>query len=419
MIGQSILISVLVFVIPATPAHGAEPGVPSNTVESFERAMEPLTGLTLLENSASQGATGQPLATNAGAISHPSSSRFLTDSVASSRISQRGRSASCVEASESTTIPLFLWTEVPKEELGVSPTKWRAFYTRMLNFVLGNCINSRTTRLILRVIHPNFPVARPMWNNLDESPLFTELLSKLPDDIDLQLYPYLGGRSSPAAWATQSTLSDPLDGVFNYAVAWNTKLASLNITSRFTGIVLDLEEDYPWDWTHIAGVKANHSTQIPSLGVSIGFDEIVKLKRLAPFVDDFYMQMYDFYTREVRHVTSNYTTSPFVLYRDNPVELANWLKAEVLADPDLFAIYRRYRKQIYVMWSTQNRGSSDCIYPLRGTCGSHYEFGLFSAKSFNQFIRLITTDPQFLLFHGVQGHGLFEFDLIRNDWIPV
>ena len=328
-----------------------------------------------------------------------------------------GGNASRACGNRLSPIPLFLWTEVPKDELGVSHTNWEAFYTSMLNYILGNCINANTTHVILRVIHPNFPVADPMWSNIYASPMFTHFISKLPAGIQLRLYPYLGGRSSPASWAAQSVLSDPLDGVFQFAVSWNARLAAMNYTSVFSGIVFDLEEDYPWNWTHVAEVKANYTPLIASVGVSIGFDEIVKLKQLAPFVDEFYMQMYDFYTRETQHITSNISTSPFVEYPDNPMVIAEWLKTEVLTDPDLFAIYRRYRKNINIMWSTQNKGSSECIYPLRGTCGSHYEFGLFNPNAFNRFMQIVTSPREFPLFQGVTGHGLFQFDLIRKDWV--
>jgi hypothetical protein len=328
--------------------------------------------------------------------------------------------STCSSARDLSPVPLFLWTEVPTQQLGDSRSAWSAFYRRMLHYVLGNCIRAETTRVILRVMNPAFPSTNPMWADPRTSPMYTDFISGLPPGIDLQLYPYLGGSRGPAAWAAYSeTNSDPLEGVFNFAILWNSELASLNTTSRFTGIVLDLEEDFVLDWEHVGALKQVYNSQIPFLGVSIGFDEVVKLKQLAPYVDHFYMQMYDFYTRDIRRITSQYETSPFVIYRDNPAAIAQWLKVEVLTYPDLFAIYRKHRSKIYIMWSTQNRGSSDCIYPLRGTCGSHYEFGLFKPESFNEFMRLITADSPFRLFPGVQGHGLFQFDLLRTDWVPA
>jgi hypothetical protein len=350
----------------------------------------------------------------------PGSRVGITQPEPQSTVSSREAASSCGAVRELSPVPLFLWTEVPTEQLGDSRSAWRAFYRRMLNYVLRNCIRAETTRVILRVMNPAFPATNPMWADPKTSPMYTEFISKLPPGIDLQLYPYLGGRRGPAAWASYSeSNSDPLEGVFNFAILWNSELALMNATSLFTGIVLDLEEDFVLDWSHVGGMKARYIPQIPYLGVSIGFDEVVKLKQLAPFVDHFYMQMYDFYTRDIRHITSTYETSPFVIYPNNPVAIAEWLKVEVLTDPDLFAIYRKYRSKIYIMWSTQNKGSSDCIYPLRGTCGSHYEFGLFSPESLNQFFQLVTTHPEFRLFPGVQGHGLFQFDLLRTDWVPA
>ena len=326
----------------------------------------------------------------------------------------------CVVRNETTEIPLFLWTEIPTEAIGTSPRAWRAFYARMLGYVTDNCINARSTRVILRVVHPRFPAALPMWERASISPMYTELISKLPRGVDLQLYPYLGGRSSPASWALESPSgSGPLDGVYNFAIRWNTGLEELNCTARFTGIVLDLEEDFPWDWVTVNETKWRYKEQIPSLGVSIGFDEYAKLKLLSPFVDIFYLQMYDFYTQSVRHITKELATSPFSANRDNPRAIAEWIRDEVLTDPDMFAVYRKYRKRIYIMWSVQAKGSSDCIYPLKGTCGSHYECGLFSPASFNHFMNLVTNDPRLTLFPGVMGHGIFQFNLLRTDWLST
>jgi hypothetical protein len=184
---------------------------------------------------------------------------------------------------------------------------------------------------------------------------------------------------------------------------------------RFTGIVLDLEEGMKISAELIAAVKSRYN-DILYLDVTIGFDDVKLLTKLRPFVDHFYLQFYDLYTQTQSKVTASVETSPFITFRNDPVGLANWIKTEILEMPGMNKMYKESPHQLYIMWSSQNKASTDCLYPLKGSCGHDIGFGTWTPKAFNSFINLITNNPQYNLFPGVGGHGIFEFDLMPTGW---
>ena len=316
-------------------------------------------------------------------------------------------------------IPLFLWTEIPVGQLESSELEWRKFYESLYKYIMGNCINAQTTRLILRVINPNFPNERPMWTHPATSPLYTELISKLPDNIQLYMYPYLGEPDDTLAWSSQSSLGRPLYGVYSCVNKWNLGMEAMGSTRRFIGIVLDLEEEIEMNDRHVKKLKQKYPG-IPYLGVSIGFDQVGLCYKLNKFVDHFYMQMYDFYMPGVIGLTKNALTSPFVIHRHDSGAMREWIKRVAFRDRDVQDLYRTLAKKMYIMWSGQNAGSANCMYPLNEKCGHSYDFGTWSAEKFNEFISIITTNHHSIgrvLFPKVAGHGLFEFDMMRKSWV--
>ena len=147
-----------------------------------------------------------------------------------------------------------------------------------------------------------------------------------------------------------------------------------------------------------------------TLSVSIGYDQLGRLGGMAPYVDYFYLQLYDFYTKSVSGIDKT-SQSPFLIHRDDPPALTKFIDQEVLsAVPNLKNVYSQYAKQIMIMWSGQNMSGTNCLYPLNGNCGANHEFGLWKADKFNDFLRTNN------LFQNVAGVGLFEFDLIPAQW---
>ena len=318
----------------------------------------------------------------------------------------------------SSSIPLFLWTETPNKTLR-SLQDWNQFYQRMLRFVQGNRVNIRTTDLILRVLNPIFESEGVLlWDHPRSSPMFSEIISKLPDGVNLKFYPYLGDEGDRIAWQRLSNSGDPLEGAFVLASRWNRAMSELGCQKKFTAIVLDHEEFRNSNEIKLVKddiVRYKLKYGIPEVTMSIGYDDVGRFYRYRKVIDAFYMQLYDIYTKTISRITQSALTSPYSLNENNPRAVIDFLKTEVLFDPDVNDIYKTFGKQMYIMWSTQHSGSSDCLYPLEGTCGANFEMGTWGPNTANQFLYLASCQSP-KVFPSVRGHGLFQFNLIPTSW---
>ena len=94
---------------------------------------------------------------------------------------------------------LFVWAEWP--ELS-GPSDWTSYYRKLLAFVHGNCGNFAVGKLVVRVTNPTIT---GLWTVSTSSVFYTELLSKLPSNVQLSVYPYLLDAGARAAWSSTGT----------------------------------------------------------------------------------------------------------------------------------------------------------------------------------------------------------------------
>ena len=280
-----------------------------------------------------------------------------------------------------------------------------------------------TNELVLRILNPTYEnEGLAIWGGaVSESPMYTELIAHIPDHVTLKFYPYIGEEDDQVAFASLSVSGDPLEGVYALASRWNEELALLGSTKAFTGIVFDFEEfgdALSVDEIAIAHYKETY--QIPEISLALGFADMATFYRFQPFIDTFYMEVYDINARDAegiitKRITKTSETSPYSLNPENPGAVIDFLRECVLYDPDLMEMYNTFGDQIFIMWSTQNAESAECLYPLRGKGGANCELGTWSPAVANNFLRL-AMNPSEGLFPNVRGHGLFQFDLIPLSW---
>jgi hypothetical protein len=197
--------------------------------------------------------------------------------------------------------------------------------------------------------------------------------------------------------------------VFKWANDWNKFLPGV----KFTGVVFDNEEfgggagGPLLTATNAAALKSKFA--IKNIGLAVGFDGVGKFATM-PWIDQFYMEMYDFYT-PAAYIDAS-PQSRFVQYVNNPGPLVDYITNQVLSAGQL-DLYRQYASKVHAMWSTQSLGTN-CIYPLGTNCGINNEFGVWSAAGFTSF--LSTVKAKSPIFASLAGHGLYEFDLIPTSW---
>ena len=345
----------------------------------------------------------------------PSTSPMTSSMSTNSTVIPESLSAGCLSTAAMPSVPLFLWTEIPQGMTTLS--QWRQFYRRLLAFVRANCANIQVTRLVLRVLHPHYiPGALQVYWPPASAPLWTDLLSQLPSNIELILYPYVETAFEWNQWMGLTETSDPIQGVFAFAQLWNGFLSKQNANVRFTGITIDMEEITGNSIPSVNSAPLINSWKrqygISEFGVSVGFDATGKVGALAGHVDAFYLQFYDFYY-PVPYVDSS-PKSPFILYANNPQALADYVLQRVVS-AKMSTVYSTYRNQIYAMWSIQNL-NANCLYPLHGVCGANWEFGGWTPSAFNEFIRIIKSRSE--LFGGFKAHGIFQFSFVPLNWWP-
>jgi hypothetical protein len=307
-----------------------------------------------------------------------------------------------------------------------------SLYKRLAVFIEANCVNMRTTTLVVRVVHPMYPSATdPMFWPPSSSPLFTELISKLSlnsgEKIKILLYPYVMEDEDRTEWV-QFALSERAtprlnndlsvyDGIFAFTKAWQDSVAGSS-SFMVDGFMLDYEEisdhmgtEHLFDFT--AASVEPYKTAFPTvkLGISVGYDDATKIKNFDPFVDYFHLQVYDFYY-PYEGADKSQKDSIFEVNKDDPRGLLSTILANVLT-PAVLQAYARRQDKIKLMWSTQTLSLRNCLYPLRdGSCGQNYEFSWNPVK-FNEFIQMVLADEQL----GQFEHGIYTYNFMRQDWL--
>ena len=323
-----------------------------------------------------------------------------------------------VEEIAVSPFPMSIWTETPNRSLH-DIEDWQKFYSRMASFVRGNRVGIEASEIILRVLNPTFSSnGTNLWADPSTSPMMTHLISTLENEnVALQFYPYMGEDEDLAAWAGIADSGNPLEGVFVLAHRWNKALEQKGSPHRFKGIFLEIDEfphhDFSFNRKNVNQWKDKYDIQTISIGIH--YEDYHTFHKYESFVDYFYSGAFDLYTESAKRITLRPETSPFVQNPTNPLPVIEFIKNEVFHDPKVVEMYTRYGNKIILVWSVQNKGSTVCIYPLRGSCGHNYEAGTWGPDVAHSFFAEITAKKG--IFENVAGHGIFEFDLIPNSWV--
>lgn len=300
-----------------------------------------------------------------------------------------------------------LWAEWPSLDEGA----WPEYFRRLLSFVRSNCGKLRVDRIVLRILDPEFQSDRGnLWQISVESSFFKDFLILLPKQVEVHVYPYLMERMSAKRWSDSMQAEAPLEATFKFAREWNDLLEANGVKARIAGVVTDKEERKFFadeiDMLHI--YKAKYSSPGHAklrFGWAIGFDSVGSIDGTSPLVDDFYVEMYDFYINGI--------VPPVVVeaHSHDPDSFLRILDDKVWT-PHI-PKYTLYPNIVFV-WSLQHRASSDCNFPLPdGTCGERVDFGSWSVSDFNQFLdKLDNKHPVF----AQRLHGLFQFNYLPLSW---
>jgi hypothetical protein len=236
--------------------------------------------------------------------------------------------------------------------------------------------------------------------------------------IEFVLFPYMMTPAARISWGRYiGKIYAPLDGAMQFMQRWNVLITNSGFRSKFKGLVFDYEERrkgwgvYPaidLDRGTIARLKNTYGWF--ELGVTIGWDHVSMFDAM-PWVDKWYMQMYDLYDR--RGPMDRTERSPFIIYRNNPQGLVNYL-LNVLITPYMKNQYTKYAEKLMAMWSLQSP-NNQCLYVYtNGVCVGNSEFGLWNGSSFNLFInKLMASWPVMRTIK----HGLYHFALLPTSWL--
>jgi hypothetical protein len=276
----------------------------------------------------------------------------------------------------------------------------------MLSFINGNCAGLRVTRVILRVLDPYFGGNGQLWLPSTSSIVYTAFLSKLPSNVQLYVYPYLLEAPSRQNWIKYAGTASSLEAVYKYATAWNGVLAKASSALRFSGVVTDGEEKVGFidELPSVPGWKAAYGM---TFGLAIGYDMTGSFLLYDKYVDQYYMEMYDFYNPS-NGATFDYASSSLL---NNPTAFVSLLMNTIL--PSI--ILNKYNSKCVFMWSNQQNNPAGCLYNLGGlNCGVNNDFGIWSPSAVNQFL------AQVKLAHPIfasQPHAFFQFSFTPPSWM--
>lgn len=305
--------------------------------------------------------------------------------------------------------PFVLWTEWPTLEIG----DWPQYFEKLLSFVNENCLGIKMTRLVMRVLNPQFQNERGLlWQVTNDSSFWKDFMRHLPSSVEVFFYPYL---ADVRHWTRGMNVHVPLEGAFKFTKKWNDLLEQNGVSHRIAGLVLDKEEGslFLADLRHLQEFKSRYSSPgQPELkfGLAVGFDSVGSVSSFPPAVDDVYVEMYDFYVQG--------STDPVIRVEadqngalNNPDRFIDILDQTVWYQ--YLRQYGRYSNLIF-MWSLQNRKTSACLYSLPDrTCGERVDMGAWTPNAFFQFIdRVKERHPVF----SQRQHGLFQFNFTPIEW---
>ncbi len=207
-----------------------------------------------------------------------------------------------------------------------------------------------------------------------------------------------------------------ITAVYKYVRWWNSELAKVNCPVKFEGVVADIEEKVTLNPDELVQIKKDYP-DIPYFEVTIGFDDVRWVYKYHAHVDQYYLQMYDFYAPYVKDMCRTREYSPFLVHRDQPEAMYEWIREQVIQRledvRDLFS--SRHVGKLYLMWSTQNADSWSCMYPVvNNRCGHSFDFGTWTGKAFSRFLAIVSGKDS--VFAKFAGHGIYEFLFIPQSW---
>jgi len=214
------------------------------------------------------------------------------------------------------------------------------------------------------------------------------------------MYPYMLASADQAAWKLVSGTT-PLEGVFKYTSQWNTLLG----TDRFRGVVVDGEErvGFTNDMASAPSYKAKYN--IATFAYATGYPQVGDMIKYGAYVDEFYLEMYDFYVEN---------SAALKLVQNTDTKSAGEFVAKLNSQVWGSAINKYDDPRIQFMWSLQNSASSACIYPLNGLCGTKEDFGTQSLDYFMSFIaEMKSLYPSKF---GNKPHGMYQFNFMPTSW---
>ena len=304
-----------------------------------------------------------------------------------------------------------LWAEWPTLEMG----EWPAYFGKLLSFIESNCGNLRVHRVVMRILDPEFQSERgELWQVSTSSSFYTDFMRHLPSNVEVHIYPYLLEKASASRWSQAMMVHVPLEATFKFVSHWNALLEDAGAEARIAGVVTDKEEgrNFLSDMEHLGDFKDRYSTPGAArlrFGLTLGFDSVGSIHGTSPEVDDFYIEMYDFYIEGI---------SPAVVVEahDNGA-LNNPDRFLAILDEKVWPRHlHRYNthENIVFMWSLQDRQSTDCNYPLPDeTCGERVDMGSWRVEAFNEFLDILSAKhPVFTK----RDHGLFQFNYVPTSW---
>ncbi|KAF4657048.1 hypothetical protein FOL46_007584 [Perkinsus olseni] len=357
------------------------------------------------------------LPTTATTQHETSTSQDSTASIASSTSESSPHSGCPAVLPESD---VFWWIEWPSMDPSVDA--WTTYYHRIFDLLTTNCAYMRVTKLLLRVLDPEYPsgsdASHRVWypnNDVTQSVMYKELLSKLDQTSvrEVEMMPYVFDEPSRQTWLKWAPENGgPMSGAYAFAAEFNKHLTGV----KFTGLTTDYEElnqsksDYALltDPEGESAFKGGHLEL--DFGIGLGYYQWSRFP-LYTWTQHFYMEVYDIVTPFGGVDSSD--QSRFLLYKDDPEAMVNYIVNEVL-DSNTKAAYSQYSDGAHLMWSIQSMGLP-CQYPLNdGNCGANHEFGEWSSQAFNQFLQLILP----ALGTG-QQQGVYQIDYLPYQMMPA
>ena len=305
---------------------------------------------------------------------------------------------------------IFLWVEWPTLEA----SEWGSFFDSVLDFIESNCGEFRVSRVIIRVLSPEFQSDRGrLWQVGTESAFYQRFLTRLPKSVEIMIYPYLLDKSSADEWRETMGVSAPLEAVYKYVSQWNELLALNRVETRIAGVVTDKEEgrNFLTSLPMIPAYRSRYTIagQAPlRFGLAIGYDHPGSMHSISTHIDDFYLEMYDFYHDRIVPVVNVEASTPGLL--NNPKALLAKLDSHVWGP----YLSRYDSHKAHFMWSLQIRSGAACIMPSsEGTCGQMNDFGGWDVKAAKQFFALIAEKyPAF----AKRPMGFFQFSYTPKRW---